>query len=51
MPTWKGSLPEEDLWAMVHFVDSLVALQGTEEGRQLRERLTEEKTPPKRGDE
>jgi mono/diheme cytochrome c family protein len=51
MPTWKGSLPEEDVWAMVHFVDSLVALQGTEEGRQLRERLTDEKTPPKRGDE
>lgn len=51
MPTWKGSLPEEEVWAMVHFVDSLVALQGTEEGRQLRERLTDEKTPPKRGDE
>jgi len=23
MPTWKGVLPEEDLWALVHYVDSL----------------------------
>jgi mono/diheme cytochrome c family protein len=23
MPTWKGILPEEDLWALVHYVDSL----------------------------
>jgi len=25
MPTWKGVLPEEDLWALVHYVDSLSA--------------------------
>jgi mono/diheme cytochrome c family protein len=30
MPTWQGSLPEEDLWAMAHFVESLVALKGTD---------------------
>jgi mono/diheme cytochrome c family protein len=35
MPTWRGSLPEEDLWAMVHYVDSLVALKGTEGARKL----------------
>ena len=28
---------EEDLWALVHFVDSLVALRGTEDGRRWRE--------------
>jgi mono/diheme cytochrome c family protein len=28
MPTWHGSLPEEDLWALVHFVDTLVARRG-----------------------
>jgi mono/diheme cytochrome c family protein len=37
MPTWHGSLPEEDIWAMVHFVNSLIALRGTEEGRRWRE--------------
>lgn len=51
MPTWAGSLPEEDLWAMVHFVDSLVALKGTDEARRLRDDLADEKTPPKRGGE
>jgi mono/diheme cytochrome c family protein len=35
MPTWRGALPEEDLWALVHFVDSLVALRGTDAPRQL----------------
>lgn len=35
MPTWQGSLPEEDLWALVHFVDSLVALKGTDAARRL----------------
>jgi mono/diheme cytochrome c family protein len=37
MPTWHGSLPEEELWALVHFVNSLVALRGTEEGRRWRD--------------
>jgi mono/diheme cytochrome c family protein len=36
MPTWKGSLPEEEIWALVHFVDSLVAAKGTAVPRQLR---------------
>ncbi len=37
MPTWRGSLPEEELWALVHFVDSLVALKGTDAPRRLLE--------------
>ena len=37
MPTWQGSLPEEDLWALVHYVDSLVALKGTDAARRLLE--------------
>jgi mono/diheme cytochrome c family protein len=37
MPTWTGSLPEEDIWALVHFVNSLIALKGTAEGRRWRD--------------
>jgi hypothetical protein len=37
MPTWHGALPEEDLWALVHFVDSLIAIRGTEAGRRWRD--------------
>jgi hypothetical protein len=50
MPTWQGSLPEEELWAMVHFVDSLVALKGTDAARQLGEENRageEDGAPPK----
>jgi mono/diheme cytochrome c family protein len=36
MPTWKGVLPEEDLWAMSHYVRSLVLLRGTATGEELR---------------
>jgi mono/diheme cytochrome c family protein len=36
MPTWKGSLPDEEIWALVHYVDSLVASKGTEAARTLR---------------
>ncbi|MFL5299333.1 MAG: c-type cytochrome [Anaeromyxobacteraceae bacterium] len=49
MPTWRGSLPEEEIWALTHFVDSLVAMKGTEDARRLRERLPAEDahwTPP-----
>lgn len=28
MPTWKGVLPEEDLWALVHYVDALSRGEG-----------------------
>ncbi len=33
MPSWKGALPEEDLWALVHYVSSLVDERGTEAPR------------------
>jgi mono/diheme cytochrome c family protein len=36
MPTWKGSLPEEEIWALVHYVESLVAAKGTDAPRLLR---------------
>jgi mono/diheme cytochrome c family protein len=36
MPTWKGSLPDEELWALVHYVDSLLAAKGTDAARALR---------------
>lgn len=32
MPTWKGALPESDLWALVHYVDQL-SRGGDEAGR------------------
>jgi len=35
MPTWKNVLPEPDLWAMAHYVRSLVALRGTPEATAL----------------
>jgi len=38
MPTWKGSLPDEDLWALAHYVDSLLALKGTRAAEELRRR-------------
>ncbi|HET6281551.1 MAG TPA: c-type cytochrome [Polyangia bacterium] len=48
MPTWKGVLPEEDLWAMAHYVRSLVMLRGTAAATELRQRLVNQPpwTPP-----
>src|SRR5512133_4112482 len=31
MPTWHGALPEEDIWALTHFVASLMATKGRPE--------------------
>ncbi|WP_224240631.1 c-type cytochrome [Hyalangium gracile] len=39
MPTWKGAIPEENLWALVHYVQTLVAQRDTPEGRALKELL------------
>lgn len=36
MPAWKGSLPEEDIWALVHYVDSLLAMRDRPEAAVLR---------------
>ena len=49
MPTWRGALPEEDLWALTHFVESLVALRGKPEATEMIKRALEEDahfTPP-----
>ena len=44
MPTWRGALPEEDLWSLVHFVNSLVKLKGTDAPRRLRAQWQAENT-------
>ena len=46
MPTWKGALPEENLWALVYYVQSLVQLRGTPEALRMHERLTASSTAP-----
>ncbi|HYG66998.1 MAG TPA: c-type cytochrome, partial [Anaeromyxobacteraceae bacterium] len=51
MPTWQGSLPEEDLWALVHYVDSLVVLKGTEQAWKLQRDLAAGRAPGKPGGE
>lgn len=44
MPQWKGALPEESLWALVYYVQSLVALRDTPAALALRHKL--ERQPP-----
>jgi mono/diheme cytochrome c family protein len=39
MPTWKGNLPEENLWALTYYIQSLVELRGKPEAFALREKL------------
>jgi mono/diheme cytochrome c family protein len=48
MPTWKGVLPESDLWALARYVRSLVELRGTPAAAALRKRLLDQPwwTPP-----
>ena len=48
MPTWKNVLPEADLWAMAHYVRSLVELRGTPQSSALHKALLEQPawTPP-----
>jgi mono/diheme cytochrome c family protein len=48
MPTWKGVLPDADLWAMARYVASLVALRGTPAADAFRARLVSAPawTPP-----
>jgi mono/diheme cytochrome c family protein len=42
MPTWKNVLPEADLWAMAHYVRSLVAVRDTPEAAALARRLRDQ---------
>jgi mono/diheme cytochrome c family protein len=48
MPTWKNVLPEPDLWALAHYVRSLVELRDTPAAAELRRSLLEQPfwTPP-----
>lgn len=39
MPTWKGSLKDSDLWALVHYVRRLALLRDTPAGGALQRRL------------
>ena len=44
MPQWKGALPEESLWALAYYVQSLIQEQGTPQALEARRRL--EHQPP-----
>jgi mono/diheme cytochrome c family protein len=39
MPTWQGNLPDENLWALVYYVQSLAEMRGKPEAYALREKL------------
>lgn len=39
MPQWKGSIPDESLWALAHYVKSLADKRGTPEAVALQNRL------------
>ena len=39
MPTWKGSVKDDDLWALVHYVRHLVSLRDTPAGAELQRKL------------
>jgi hypothetical protein len=39
MPSWKGSLPEEDLWALAYYTRSLMELRDTPQATALRQEL------------
>jgi mono/diheme cytochrome c family protein len=52
MPSWKGSLPEEDIWALVHYVRSLVDTKDTPAATRLLERnIADDAAPPGRPQE
>jgi len=42
MPTWKNVLPEPDLWALAHYVKSLVDLRDTPGARALADQLRDQ---------
>ena len=39
MPMWKGSIEDKDIWAIAYFVDSLVQIKDTPEGKKLHDSL------------
>lgn len=44
MPMWKGALPEEDLWGLVHYVYDLAQMRDTKTATELRSALANQ--PP-----
>ena len=52
MPAWKGAMPDKDVWAMAHFVKSLVDAKDTAAATTLQTRLAADTGPfvPGRGE-
>ncbi len=42
MPTWKGALPDDDIWAMAYYVRSLIDIKGTPAADARRAKLVAE---------
>jgi mono/diheme cytochrome c family protein len=40
MPSWKGAMPEGDIWALAYYVRSLAGMRGTVEAEHLKGALT-----------
>jgi mono/diheme cytochrome c family protein len=51
MPTWKGALDEQQLWALAYYVRSLARLRGTAQALELMRQLREQPpfVPPAQG--
>ena len=47
MPTWKGSLKDADIWALVHYVRRLALLRDTPAASALQRRLAVDKLGPR----
>ncbi len=45
MPAWKGALADREIWAMAHYVNSLVELRGSAEARELKTKLASAPLP------
>ncbi|MBK6688670.1 MAG: c-type cytochrome [Deltaproteobacteria bacterium] len=42
MPMWKDAIPDEDIWAIAHYVNSLYAIKDKPEAAELRKRMLEQ---------
>lgn len=50
MPTWKGALPDDDIWAMAYYVRSLIDVKNTPEADARRKKLVASVAAPSHGD-
>ena len=39
MPAWQGALEDKDIWAIAHYVHSLMAMRDTKEATLMREKF------------